>query len=124
MKRIAFLMLVLALFVPRMAWAMHSSDHLHDSDTTAEHAHHDRQPHGAAITSERTDPGASDSDTADDEGFAHRHPAPQLLTFAALIPLAPMLKVRAAEQLVLYTLPEGGLSLARFLPPDRPPRTA
>jgi hypothetical protein len=125
MKRFALLLLVLALFAPRAAWAVHTSDHDPIAAESAEHVHHHGHSHEATAP-DAVDTGATDSNDGDEEpkGLTHQHPPSGLLAFAALLPGDAVLEAVPVERMHGPATVGDGIGIASPELQDRPPRTA
>jgi hypothetical protein len=126
MKRLALLMLVLALFAPRIAWAVHLDDHEPLRVETAAHGHHAGHSHDApsadaisSVASQDRNEGDGDTDSS-----THQHPPSILLAFTALLPSDAQVVAAGFELELVPDFPRSGIRIARFDLPDRPPRTA
>ena len=126
MKRIALLMLILALFAPRAAWAVHVSDHDPISAQSAVHVHHAGHSHEAHSTDAFPVGAESDrhEDEGDTDGLVHQHPPSTLTAFAALLPADAKLAEPQVERELVHVFVRGGIRIATPELPDRPPRTA
>lgn len=119
-KRFALLLLILALFAPRVAWAVHVSDHEPLSAASAESMHHHGHSHDSAMHGE-----AADEDQPDgDKGFVHHHPPTVLMGFTGLLPADTMLDAAPIERPLVQGAVRDGIRLPSRGLPDRPPRTA
>jgi hypothetical protein len=126
MKRFALLLLVLALFAPRAAWAVHTSDHDPIAAESAEHVHHHGHSHEATAADAVEDTGAKDWNDGDQDskGLTHQHPPNGLLAFAALLPGDAVLEAPSVERMHIPEMVPDGIRIASPELQDRPPRTA
>jgi len=123
MKRFALLMLIVALFAPRLAWGAHISDHSPLTSETAVHVHHNDHFHVAAADGHR-DHGSQQEGSDDASGPGHHHPPSVVLAFAGLLPPGTLLPVRPSERDLASTVVRDGILLTRHELLDPPPRTA
>lgn len=126
MQRFVFILLLVALFLPRAVWGMHLSGHEALSSATAPHSHHVDAYAGPAPHDHDHADAAKDSGEADQvpDGAVHDHAASQFLTPAALIPAAPYIPLPRAEMPPGDPVPIAGAPQERPESLLRPPRKA
>lgn len=128
MKRAVLLMLLIALFAPRLAWASHVSDHDPVSASSGVHTHHiDGHAHAhESDDSEMAESGAQALAPGEEsnQSYAHQHPPSLLLSFAALLPEPATIAAPLPDVSPVRPFASAGVSLARVVLPHRPPRTA
>jgi hypothetical protein len=124
MKRLALLMLILALFAPRAAWAVHVGDHEPISAGSVAHFHAAEHSHEARATGALAAAGEQDRHQDDGDGLVHEHPPCILMAFAALLPDYAELAAPSLGRELVHDTVGDGIRLASLKLPDRPPRSA